>query len=101
MTARSSAGCVLAGRPSGAGGAAGGCVWWAGLFAWHWQHRSRFTPALRARFTVEAAGLLDTADPDELAAVIKAMPESRRQAVESLRRAARVLSLAPLPRGPR
>lgn len=74
---------------------------WAGLFAWHWQHRSRFTPALRARFTVEAAGLLDTADPDELAAVIKAMPESRRQAVESLRRAARVLSLAPLPGGPR
>ncbi|WP_432557816.1 glycosyltransferase family 2 protein [Granulicoccus sp. GXG6511] len=70
---------------------------WAGLFAWHWQHRGRFTPALRARFIVEAAGLLDTADPEELQAVIRAMPESRRQAVESLRRAARVLSVAPLP----
>lgn len=70
---------------------------WAGLFAWHWAHRARFTPVLRARFITEAGALLDTADQDQLAAVIRAMPESRRQAVEALRRAARVLSLAPLP----
>lgn len=74
---------------------------WAGLFAWHWQHRARFTPALRARFITEAAALLDTADPDQLEAVIRAMPESRRQAVQVLRRAARALSLAPLPGGRR
>ncbi|MDO5683701.1 MAG: glycosyltransferase family 2 protein [Propionibacteriaceae bacterium] len=68
---------------------------WAGLFAWHWQHKARFTPALRARFITEAAGLLDTADPDELNEVIRAMPESRRQAVEALRRSARVLGRLP------
>lgn len=68
---------------------------WAGLFAWHWAHRSRFTPALRARFVAEAGALLDTADQDQLRAVIRAMPESRRQAVEALRRQAAVLNLRP------
>ncbi|MDO5500558.1 MAG: glycosyltransferase family 2 protein [Propionibacteriaceae bacterium] len=72
---------------------------WAGLFAWHWQHRARFTPALRARFVREADALLDTADQAELAAVIRAMPESRRQAVQALRRAARILKVTPLPGG--
>ena len=68
---------------------------WTGLFAWHWAHRDRFTPALRARFVAEAGALLDTVAPQELDAVIRAMPESRRQAVQALRRSARVLSLAP------
>lgn len=68
---------------------------WVGLFAWHWSHRARFTPALRARFITEAGALLDTADQQELEDVIRAMPESRRQAIRALRRAARVLSLVP------
>lgn len=63
---------------------------WAGLFAWHWQHRGRFTPVLRARLVREAGALLDTADQDLLEAVIRAMPESRRQAVRALRRQAAV-----------
>lgn len=63
---------------------------WAGLFAWHWQHRGRFTPALRARLIAEAGALLDTADQEVLEAVIRAMPESRRQAVQALRRQAAV-----------
>lgn len=61
---------------------------WAGLFAWHWQHRGRFTPKLRARLIREAGALLDTADQDQLEAVVRAMPESRRQAVQALRRQA-------------
>lgn len=65
---------------------------WAGLFAWHWQHRSRFTPALRARFVREAGALLDTADQELLNSVVRAMPESRRQAVEALRRQAGLLN---------
>ncbi len=69
---------------------------WAGLFAWHWQHRSRFTPGLRARFVREAGALLDTADQDLLESVVRAMPESRRQSVEALRRQAAVLN--PIPR---
>lgn len=69
---------------------------WAGLFAWHWAHRARFTPALRARFIREAGALLDTADQAQLEAVIRAMPESRRQAVQALRRSARVLSALPV-----
>ena len=63
---------------------------WAGLFAWHWEHRGRFTPTLRARLIGEAGALLDTADQDLLEAVIRAMPESRRQAVQALRRQARI-----------
>lgn len=61
---------------------------WAGLFAWHWQHRGRFTPGLRTRLIREAAALLNTADQEQLEAVIRAMPESRRQAVLALRRQA-------------
>lgn len=72
---------------------------WAGLFAWHWQHRSRFTPALRVRFVREAGALLDTADQELLGSVVRAMPESRRQAVEALRRQAALLNLRTPPRG--
>lgn len=77
-------------------------VWktWAGLFAWHWEHRARLTPALRRRFAREAGALLDTADQAELAMVIRAMPESKRQAVDGLRRAASLAALLPPP-GPR
>lgn len=63
---------------------------WAGLFAWHWQHRGRFTPALRARLISDAGALLDSADQELLEAVIRAMPESRRQAVRALRRQAAI-----------
>ncbi|OYO07625.1 glycosyl transferase [Enemella evansiae] len=65
-------------------------VWktWAGLFAWHWEHRARLTPRLRLRFAREAGALLDTADQPELQRVVRAMPESKRQAIEGLRRTA-------------
>lgn len=65
---------------------------WAGLFAWHWQHRDRFTLRLRARFAEQAGALLDTADQELLERVIRAMPESRRQAVQALRRYAAAIS---------
>lgn len=70
---------------------------WAGLFAWHWTHRGRFTPTLRARLIREAGALLDTADQDLLETVIRAMPESRRQAVQALRRQAKVHNGLPKP----
>lgn len=59
---------------------------WAGLLAWHYTYRARLAPALRRRFLLEASDLLDEADPELLAEVLRAMPESRRQAVGALRR---------------
>lgn len=59
---------------------------WAGLLAWHWTYRARLTPPVRRRFILEAADLLDEAEPELLAEVLRAMPESRRQAVGALRR---------------
>lgn len=59
---------------------------WAGLLAWHWTYRARLTSPVRRRFILEAADLLDEADPELLAEVLRAMPESRRQAVGALRR---------------
>lgn len=64
---------------------------WAGLFAWHYANRDRLASPLRNRFIADAAGLLDEAPQGELDQVLAAMPESRRQAVESLRRAAKIL----------
>lgn len=59
---------------------------WAGLLAWHWTYRARLASPVRRRFILEAADLLDEADPELLAEVLRAMPESRRQAVGALRR---------------
>ncbi|WP_460768497.1 glycosyltransferase family 2 protein [Mariniluteicoccus flavus] len=68
---------------------------WTGLYAWHWEHRGRLTPALRRRFVREAGDLLDSAPQDLLTDAIAQMPESRRQMIEALRRQAAVLTALP------